>query len=76
MFSLGPDKSVKSSLKRKSARRRMKESAWWSKQKEMDQHAVEVDRVTRSKAPCKYYLNGFCKNVSVLMSVYVWDTNA
>ncbi len=52
--------------KRKSLRRRQKESSWWSKQKENEAKAVEQKN---NKGTCRYFLNGFCKNVRIFTSL-------
>ena len=61
----------------KSSRRKQKDAAWWSKQKDKEKSKpVVVSEDTKKSLPCKYYLSGNCKNVrlsvmSCTCTVYV-----
>lgn len=50
--------------KSKSARRKLKDSTWWLKQKEKEKSKQITSEESKRTQPCKYYLNGNCKNVS------------
>ena len=77
MFLLVPTAHTASTgPKRKSLRRRQKEGAWWALQKEKEQLAVERERAKAEKvkkSQCKYYLNGYCKNVSRIALALTFD---
>lgn len=63
--------SMTSASRRKSTRRRQKEGTWWAKQKEKEQVTAEKESRMKHKSQCKYYMNGYCKNVSVSLCRYV-----
>ena len=50
----------------KSERRKQKESEWWNRQRN-----GKARQPNTLKPPCKFYLNGFCKQVSCSLSSYI-----
>lgn len=62
---------VESNNATKSSKKKEKELTWKAKQRQRQVVAKETTSVRQPRPPCKYFMNGMCKNVSIYNYDYV-----